>query len=256
MNLGVCLMGRDERTFLERSLPAARAVADYLVYLDTGSTDGSIEYASKIADIIIRIKPRDLVNRGFAWARNLMSSVAVGTDWLYHVDADEMLSEEQRPLLREIMQTTAANAVQFRVLTFEKKDIKPGNWSAIANKCKWDESRHVRLYRNVPWIKWRGYIHEELFEQPDPSKPEMRCFDTKFTSDLKHLHFTKYRDGAAQKNKEIRFGHMLYKASQDRHGLGSGMNDWWWDNWFPPNLGQIKAQSAEYLRKADAIDPE
>lgn len=249
MTISACVITRDEKVFLEKCLPAAKASADQLIVVDTGSSDGSVKVAKKYADVVETLRPRVLVEKGFAYVRNLAASFATG-DWIYQVDADEMLSAEQRPELRRLCETTDAVALRLKVLTFENSRSNPKYWEEIANTIKYDVSTHVRVYRNTPRIRWEGYIHEELFENG-----VVPCFSSALATDLKHLHFTRYRRGGGFEDKELRFSYMLTRAHDDRNGLGRFMNQWWWDNWFPNNIGPLRLKSAQYLQQQDRIDP-
>lgn len=249
MGISVCMISRDDQPFLPRSVPAARACGDQLIFVDTGSSDDTLNYMKSHADILVRIKPRVLVEKGFAYARNLAASFA-DHEWIYQLDADEMLSAEQRPELRKITQTTDAVAISFNVLTFADSNRNFDDWDGIANSCGHDDGRHIRLYRNTPRVRWEGYIHEELYENG-----VVPCFQTALKTDLKHLHFTKYRRWGARDVKELRFSYMLKMAYEHKDTYGKYMSQWWFDHWYPNNLPTINARAAEYLQKRDHIDP-
>lgn len=249
MGISVCMISRDDRPFLDRSVIAAKACGDQFIFVDTGSSDDTLEFVKKYADVVVRIKPRLFVEKGFAYARNLAASFA-DHDWIYQLDADEMLSVEQRAELRTLVNSTEATCVSFRVLTFSDSGHHYNDWDTIANKCNFDEGRHVRLYRNSSRIRWEGYIHEEIYENG-----VVPCFKTAFKSELKHLHFTRYRRWGSKDDKELRFSYMLAKAYDERSTFGKYMDQWWWDHWYPNNIGPIKLKAKEYLARQEQIDP-
>lgn len=252
MKITACMIVRDEAQFLANSLAEARSWCDEMLVLDLGSRDGSTEIAVKYADVVIRKKPPFLVEHGFAFARNLIASHATG-DWIYCVDADEMLSEEQRIPLRQFLEAGADGhtALNLEVFTFHKAALPSNDWVRIANSCRWDFGRHVRIYRVNEGYRWQGYIHEELFH-PVQGRV-VRAFDTAKATSFKHLHFTNYRT-VSDDAKQLRFAKMLLRAHLEVE-LRHGMSDWWFENWYPSNLEWVREKAALYDQKQAEIDP-
>lgn len=247
MKITACLITRDERPFLGQSVPAVLQLADELIVVDSGSNDGTLSYLSTRATKIVQVPPRTLVDKGFAYLRNLADKHATG-DWIYHVDADEMLSAEQRPQVRPLLAARKEVGVSLKVLTFFPSRANPEDWTWIANNCPHDPGRHVRMYRNGMGIEWRGYIHEELWYD------QTRLFSIAFNSDLKHLHYTNYRKWAVPMDKERRAAYMMVKAYNNKE-LGQHMSPWWFQHWYPKHLKKNIELAAEYERDKDRIDP-
>lgn len=255
MKISACMIVRDEAQFLANSLAEARSWCDELLVLDLGSRDGSPEIAVRYADVLIRKKPRVLVEKGFAWARNYIAGFATG-DWIYCVDADEMLSEEQRPEVRRRLETPGdMTALNLRVMTFQRSNLPANDWVRIANSSGWDHGRHVRIYKAGAGYMWRGYIHEELFHprRVGEGADWLRAFDTAELTEFKHLHFTNYRT-ASNDAKQMRFAKMLLRAFEEP-ALREGMSQWWFDNWYPSNIELVRIRAAEYDRLVEQVDP-
>ena len=248
MRLSVCMITRDELPFLKVSIPAARRIADQLIVVDSGSRDGSLEWLSDRVDILIRVPPRTVVEKGYSYLRNLAHKFADG-DWIYQVDADEMISAEQADLIKPHLEETKAPGLSLKVLTFHRAPrVKPHEWTWIANNCDHEPGRHVRIYRNNAGIEWRGYIHEELWQG------DTRLFDTAENTEFKHLHYTNYRTWGDPNDKDRKVSYMMLKAYNDPE-YGKYMNPWWFQNWYPKNLDRLKVRAHEYELQRNRIDP-
>ena len=55
MNVGVVAIGRNEGERLERCLTAAVAQASKVVYVDSGSTDGSVDFAKTLGVEVVEL---------------------------------------------------------------------------------------------------------------------------------------------------------------------------------------------------------
>lgn len=90
MTLTVIVLTRDEERHIARCLDAVAPVADHVLVVDSGSTDRTVEIArGKGAEVVTH----PFVNqaRQFNWA---LDRVPDGTDWIFRVDADELVSVE------------------------------------------------------------------------------------------------------------------------------------------------------------------
>ena len=91
MKLSLCLIVKDEESVLARCLDSVRAIADEIIIVDTGSTDGTKQIAKRYTDHVISYTWQD----NFSAARNFAFSKAE-MEYIYSADADEMLDEENR----------------------------------------------------------------------------------------------------------------------------------------------------------------
>ncbi|MBF0456109.1 MAG: glycosyltransferase [Magnetococcales bacterium] len=88
MGLSVVMMGRDEEGYLLQSLPPLLDVADEVVFVDTGSVDGTREIA---ADLGCRVFSRPWQD-DFSAPKNFAVQQA-RYRWILNVDCDEVLQE-------------------------------------------------------------------------------------------------------------------------------------------------------------------
>lgn len=99
MSLSVCLIVRDEAARLGDAIASVRSVADEIVVVDTGSTDGTPELAASLGARVYAFPWID----DFAAARNASFDRARG-DWILMLDADQRLENPEalpRPLTGE-----------------------------------------------------------------------------------------------------------------------------------------------------------
>ncbi len=145
----------------ERDLPLALSslagVADEIVIVDSGSTDGTAEIGRRCG---ARVLSRPFTN--FAEQKNFAASAA-SHDWVFSLDADEVVSPELRAsLLAWKAGPPAGTAYQV-----SRKTNYLGQWILHSG---WYPEYHVRLYRRDAQ-HFVGAIHESV--QPrDDSRPE------------------------------------------------------------------------------------
>lgn len=86
MTLSVCMIVRDEAPRLAAALRSVREIADEIVVVDTGSTDGTPELAASMGARVASFAWID----DFAAARNFSFALAQG-EWILLLDADQRL---------------------------------------------------------------------------------------------------------------------------------------------------------------------
>ncbi len=151
--LSVCLIAKNEARFLRNCLKSVAGVADEIVVVDTGSTDGTQEIAREFGAILIE----HAWNDDFAEARNVSLRHATG-DWALWLDADEEISPETRDRFREAIETAPAKTGAFMVQIH--------NWMSSLNRTDGGERvihHAARLFRRTPAVRFTGRIHEQFF---------------------------------------------------------------------------------------------
>ena len=88
MKLSVCLIVKNEADVLARCLNCARKFADEIVVADTGSDDGTVEIANRLADKVVHFDWAD----DFAAARNFSFKHA-SCDLVMWLDADDVVTD-------------------------------------------------------------------------------------------------------------------------------------------------------------------
>jgi glycosyltransferase involved in cell wall biosynthesis len=145
--LSVCMIVRDEEALLPRALESVRGVADQLVVVDTGSTDGTVEIARSFGAEVHRFEWRD----DFAAARNESLRHATG-DWILVLDGDQELEAGSHDELRRLVAGGAPRAYVLRQLNYVESDGIVDVYEHLA----------LRLFRNHPGVRFAGAVHEQL----------------------------------------------------------------------------------------------
>lgn len=135
---------RDEQSVLPRCLSSVAQVADEMIVVDTGSTDGTQAVARQFgAKLFEREWPGD-----FAAARNEAFQQASGR-WILVLDADEWLTPPNAAALRKLCQ-----AEPDRAYSLVQKNLDASG-QFIRNAI-------VRLIPNRPGVRYVYPIHEEV----------------------------------------------------------------------------------------------
>src|SRR5262249_33980822 len=93
--VSLCMIVRDEEANLPACLASAADLVDEVVVVDTGSTDRTREVAARFGARVFDFPWVD----DFAAARNESLRHATG-DWVFWMDADDRLDEDNRGRLR------------------------------------------------------------------------------------------------------------------------------------------------------------
>lgn len=141
--LSATLIVRDEQRNLRECLESIEGVAEEVIVVDTGSTDGSIELARELGAHVLSHPWRD----DFAEARNVALEAARGK-WVLYLDADERLRPVSGEAVRERLRDAAEAA--FRILLHPFAGATP--------------FFEYRLWRADPEIRFRGVIHEQVVD--------------------------------------------------------------------------------------------
>lgn len=143
--LSVCLIVKNEEKVLERCLKPLEYFADEIIIVDTGSTDKTIEIASKYTSKIYHFK----WNNSFSDARNFSFSKATGK-YIMWLDADDVISEENIAKLAQIKPKLQADTYMLKYHTLDEFG------SPIF------EFFRERIVKNCKKAKWNGFIHETI----------------------------------------------------------------------------------------------
>ncbi|WP_028952924.1 glycosyltransferase [Synechococcus sp. CC9616] len=141
--LSLSMIVRNEEARLAACLASVKGLADELVVVDTGSTDGTIAVAEAAGARVERIEwPGD-----FAPARNRAMDFLSG-DWVLVLDADEQLRPEVIPSLKALM--AQPDVLVINLLRYELG-------AAMA-----PYSNVSRLFRRHPGIRWSKPYHSMI----------------------------------------------------------------------------------------------
>ena len=150
-DISVCMIVRNEERFLEKCLLSVQPIAKEIIIVDTGSTDNTINIASRFTDKIYNIEWEG----NFASARNYALSKAQ-CPVILSIDADEELQNPE----------ALVNALQ-------NSDSQTGGWlinsisfASRAQGSGFDTfaTKLLRVFLNHPDIRFEGIVHEQIHE--------------------------------------------------------------------------------------------
>ncbi len=161
--VSLCMITKDEQQLLARCLASAKPIVDEIIVVDTGSQDKTKDIAT-----IFGAKVYDYVwHDDFAAARNFSLTKADG-DWIFILDADEVIAENDYEAFNHIIQngslpscaysfTTRNYTTQANTLGWMANDgAYPGEELGLG----WIPSEKVRLFKNRKEIRFTYPIHE------------------------------------------------------------------------------------------------
>ena len=100
VTISLCMIVKNEERTLPGCLACLKDLVDEMVIVDTGSTDGTVDFVQRYAERLRRERGQERVHLyhfdwidDFAAARNFAFSKATG-DYIYSADADETIDAE------------------------------------------------------------------------------------------------------------------------------------------------------------------
>ncbi len=142
--VSLCMIARNEERFLPECLARAQQAVDEIVLVDTGSTDRTIAIAESFGAKVLQVPWSD----DFSAPRNVGLEAATG-DWVLVLDADEFLQPGSCERIRDLVQNP-------KVLGYHLHFVNVyGNGKTLGVMM-------VRLFRNLPGIRYQNVIHEQV----------------------------------------------------------------------------------------------
>lgn len=151
--LSLCMIVKDEAANLPLCLSTVKEVVDEIIVIDTGSTDETIDIATKAGGKVTALAWSD----DFAAARNASIEQA-SQDWILVLDADETLTLKGRQLIESIKADKPLgqiNPEDLLLVTMLRQEIG-------ANQSPYTQVS--RLFRNLPQLKFVRPYHESIDE--------------------------------------------------------------------------------------------
>ncbi|WP_313131423.1 glycosyltransferase family 2 protein [Anaerocolumna sp.] len=151
--ISACLIVKNEEKILARCLDSIKDIVDEIVIVDTGSTDKTKDIARNYTDKIYDFQWID----DFAAARNFSFSKA-SKDYIYVVDADEVIDEENRI---KFLQLKEAMLPEIEIV-----QMKYANQLQFNTTYNFDVEYRPKLYKRVRSFCWIDPIHESIDLEP------------------------------------------------------------------------------------------
>ncbi len=242
--LSVCLIARNEERLLPACLQSVSGWAEEIIVVDTGSTDRTPQIAKESGAKVFAFGWQN----DFAAARNESLSKAT-QEWILVLDADEVVSASAKAQIDDLLTHSSALLFYLIQTTYAEESATFG-W--IPNYLKdpeaqgyagFIESPLVRLFRNIPQIRFQGRIHEHAFHEDRkilPAKTPIRIH-----------HYGKYIPAPLNEKKNLLYLELGRKKclenSKDAHAFYElGVQCW--------SMERMQ-EAKESLEQALKIDP-
>ena len=154
--LSACLVIRNEIKRLPQLITHLRQIVDEIVVVDQDSTDGSLDYATKYADIVVMDD-----HTGYACSSRRIAEDFANGDWILVIDADEFVTPHfQAEIPNLIKRTDVDGYLCCFAHTNGKADIK--NIDKLLSEHEYSKPYIYRLFKKEKaeyFNKLHGGVH-------------------------------------------------------------------------------------------------
>lgn len=152
MLVSVCMIVRNEETYIVRAIESTKGLADEVVVVDTGSTDRTVDLAKSCGARLFQIA----WDNDFAKARNASLRQARG-EWIVVLDADEFFEPEEAARLRTFLEGAPDPVSGFNLTLCNLiEEAEPHRFR--------DLCRVIRAFRNRASHRYQYPIHEQIVD--------------------------------------------------------------------------------------------
>ncbi len=160
--LSLCVIARNEEKNVSQFLTNIKDFVDEIIFIDTGSTDRTLEIAQTFNCKVFSFKQEDSLSK----PRNFSLDKAT-KDWILVLDLDEKISEKDFLKIRKLIEQEEYTGYYLIQRQYTNR-IGHTGWisslndtyeeSKIANG--WYENPILRLFKNDKRIRYEGIVHE------------------------------------------------------------------------------------------------
>lgn len=190
--ISAIIITQNEERNIGRCLNSLIGIADEVVVVDSGSTDGT-ERICREHGALFHHHPWE----GYSAQKNHAETLSTG-DWTLSIDADEALSDELR---QSLLLLKGRDADPDMVFCFNRLTNYCGTW---IRHCGWYPDEKIRLWRRGT-CRWSGIVHEE----PVFCHPVRR---QRLDGDLLHYSYYSVEEHAS---RQITYAQLAAKKSHD-----------------------------------------
>lgn len=148
IRISQCMIVKNEEKNIERALSWGKEIMWEQIVVDTGSTDRTVEIAEALG---ARVCTFPWIN-DFATAKNFAIEQCSG-QWIALLDADEYMAAEDLDKLVNIIEDLDSRGL----------DGLSTGWQQLNDEGEiFSSGTQVRFFRNLPDIRYRRRIHEQL----------------------------------------------------------------------------------------------
>lgn len=228
----------NEIKFLPFWFEKAKKHSDEIICGLNEPTDGSLEWVENYSKIsgeipikLLYFSKNTILNHGFSFIKNKLIEVSKGTH-VISLDIDEEM-EITKEEIKKIKLIASTN-------TYELSDgnsLLDNNFDNMKKSGSWIKLKHYRIFRNIPSIRWKGYIHEELHIK---NVAAGNFQHTKLNNIM--WHYTNLRSNKNKEEKNILYAKLLCRI-YDNPSLREGTNEYWYTTYFKQNEKNLRQLS-------------
>ena len=181
IDLTVVILTKNEEENIQQVINNVQKCADYILVVDSGSTDKTVELAKAAgAQVLYRAWDNDFsAQRNFALDK-------VETEWVLYLDADERLTESLIAEIKKVINENKKALYKFERRTSAfGKDFKYGVLSPDYVKrmfpvkdAKWQGKVHESVVTELPVIKLKGYIKHYTYKDFEQYISKMNAYSS------------------------------------------------------------------------------
>jgi GT2 family glycosyltransferase/Tfp pilus assembly protein PilF len=154
-----CIITKNEEKNIADCLRCVIDLVDEVIVQDTGSTDSTREIARSMGARVFEFPWVD----SFSAARNESIKHATG-EWIFWVDADDRIDEENREKLRALFAGLGQENRAFVLKCFCVPDMASATGTTVT---------HVRLFRRMDCIRFEHRVHEQAWSSAKASGAQL-----------------------------------------------------------------------------------
>jgi glycosyltransferase involved in cell wall biosynthesis len=211
--ISACLITKNEEAWIGECIDHLKSIVSEFIVVDTGSTDRTMEIAREKG---ARVSKTPWEN-DFAKARNVSLGKATQR-WILIIDPDERFAKRDLEKLKNLVLARDAMAYSFNSRNYTRNPsvsgFKPSAGEYASEEKDYPgffESRKIRLFQNIPSIRFVGSVHE-LVETTVKGKI--------IESDIPVHHYGSAPEVDAQKGKKT------FYQDQGRKKASENPGDW------------------------------
>ncbi len=210
--ISACLIAKNEEKWIGECLDHLKTLVSEIILVDTGSTDRTMDIGREKNARVSQVKWEN----DFSKARNASLSRATQR-WILIVDPDERISPKDFDKIKALTEKTDVMAYSFNTRNYSTNTLasgfKPcrGEYPEEKQYPGYFESRKVRLFQNIPTIRFVGSVHELV---------ESTIKGSVVASDIPIHHYGSSDEVVKEKNKNELYQNQGFKKIKEQP------NDW------------------------------
>lgn len=181
--ISATILVKNEEDNIIRCVKSVRPYVDHIKLVDNGSSDRTMELIWESIDSVVQVEG-DL---SFAELRNKMIE-GLGGDWILWIDGDEVLVGGKH--LKRYVNNITCDAFRLKQVNLSIGQVQCGVETPI------------RLFKNMPDIKFKGFIHEQV-EFPDVEIGPLPLIPDIFLAHLGYLTSDLVWEKMLKRNKRL-----------------------------------------------------